>query len=440
MKSRRALPLIAVFAAAVAACSTTSSHGATGGTSSSSASQGATGSSASTGRGVTASEIRVGITFPDLTQLQKTLNVNGGSYPDAFNAVIDDINAHGGVNGRKLVPFIAPVNVVGTAGAAQACTKLTEDDRVFVVVGFFQAPDTLCYLKTHQTPLVGASLTAAQQVPGEAPWFNSLLADDHLVPKELQVFKQSGLFAGHKVAVVGEAADQSQMQTVVLPELRTLGVDVVQTAKEDAPSGDVQALDSQYQLISQKFQSAGADVVVAVGDSGANWPHALADNHSTYTPQLIATNENTLAGYTQNSNGYDPKTVKNAVSAISVPPPSIWWTDPALQRCVGIIKSAFPQDGINDPTTATSKTPQTWSAPESTCSTMALVVDILKAAGSTLDNQTFLTGGESLTNVTLPGSGGSLHFGAGHHDGNGPMFLYRWNDATNKFDVTTSNS
>jgi ABC-type branched-subunit amino acid transport system substrate-binding protein len=388
---------------------------------------------------VTKSDIRVGITYPDLTQLQKTLNVNAGSYPDAFNAVIDNINAHGGVNGRKLVPYYAPVNVIGTAPAAEACTKLTEDDKVFAVVGFFQAPDTLCYLKTHHTPILGASLDASQELPGEAPWFNTLLANDHLVPKELAAFQAAGLFSGHKVGVVGESADQQQMQQVVLPQLKTLGVDVVQTAVMDAPDGDTQALNAQYGLISQKFNATGADVVVAVGNAGANWPHALANNHSAYDPQLIATNENTLAGYTQNSNGYDPKTVKNAVSAISIPPPSIWWTDPAMQQCIGLIKAAYPQDGINDPVTANSKTPQTWSAPQTACDYMALFVDIVKAAGPTLTDQTFVTGGESLTNITLPGSGGALHYGPGHHDGDGPMFLYRWNDATNKFDVTASN-
>jgi hypothetical protein len=427
MNSRRALPLIAAFAVAVAACSTSSSKGA------------ATGS-APTSRGVTKSEIRVGITYPDLSQLQKSLNVNGGNYPDAFNAVINDINAHGGVDGRKIVPYIAPVNVIGTAPAAEACTKLTEDDRVFVVVGFFQAPDTLCYLKTHDTPIIGASLTATEEVPGEAPWFNNLLANDHLVPKELAAFKQAGLFSGHKVAVVGESADQPQMQQVVLPQLKSLGVDVVQTAIEDAPSGDTAAVYAQYGLIAEKFASAGADVVVAVGDSGANWPHALASNHSTYEPQLIATNENTLAGYTQNSNGYDPKTVKDAVSAISIPPPSTWWNDPVIVKCIGLIKSAYPQDEINNPTTANSKTPQTWVAPQTACVEMALFVDIVKAAGPTLDNQTFLTGGESLTNVTLPGSGGTLHYGPDHHDGDGPMFLYRWNNATSSFDVTASSA
>jgi hypothetical protein len=68
------------------------------------------------------------------------------------------------------------------------------------------------------------------------------------------------------------------------------------------------------------------------------------------------------------------------------------------------------------------------------------LVKILTAAGKTLNNASFLTGGESLSDITLPGTGGALSFGPGHHDGNGPMFLYEWQVATNSFKVTQANS
>jgi ABC-type branched-subunit amino acid transport system substrate-binding protein len=418
-------------AVALAAGCSSSAHSASGG---------AVGNSSRNSTGVTSTSIRVGITYPDLTQLQKTLNVDGGNYRDAYLTVINDVNAHGGIKGRKIVPYFAPVNVIGTAPAATACTQLTEDDHVLVAVGFFQAPDTACYLKTHDTPIIGASLDASQEVPGEAPWFNNLLSNDHLVPKELQIFNNQGIFGGHKVAVVGETADQQQMQQVVLPELKTLGVNVVATATEDSAPGDTAALDAQYNLIGQRFKTSGADVVVAVGDSGANWPAASGRNHSTYQPRLVATNENTLAGYTMNSSGYVPGGVKDAVSAISIPPASAWWNDPAMQQCIGMIQKAYPDDQIANPVTSPSKTKETWVAPQTACSQIPLLVKILTAAGNTLNNASFLTGGESLSNITLPGSDGTLSFGPGHHDGNGPMFLYEWQVATNSFKVTEANT
>lgn len=426
---RKALAVLLIAAVALTSCSTKSKSA--GGTSTVPG-QG--------GQGVTSTGIRIGITYPDLTELQKSLNINGGDYKVAFTTVIDAINAKGGINGRKIIPFIAPVNVVGTAAGAAACTQLTEDDHVFAVVGFFQAADTACYLKTHAVPIVGVSLTAAQELGDKAPWFGTLLSDDHLVPKELATFNQQGVFTGHRVAVVGTTADKPVMDGVVLPELKTLGVNVVQTAVEDSPVGDNAATNQQFGLIAQKFSADKADVVVAVGNASANWPQTLQSNHSTYLPRMVAATYLSLNSYTTGKGGYDPGAVKDAVTATNQPPADVYWNDPAMKSCVAMIQAAEPNAPINSPIGATSKTPVTWSAPQTACGDMALLADIIKAAGPTLNNQTFLQGGESLTNITLPGSGGPLHFGPGHHDGDGPMFIYTWNDSTNSFLVTAANS
>ena len=55
------------------------------------------------------------------------------------------MNAKGGINGRKIVPVFEPIDPIGTTPAATACTALTEDDKVFAAIGFFQPADTACY-------------------------------------------------------------------------------------------------------------------------------------------------------------------------------------------------------------------------------------------------------------------------------------------------------
>jgi hypothetical protein len=62
---------------------------------------------------------------------------------------------------------------------------------------------------------------------------------------------------------------------------------------------------------------------------------------------------------------------------------------------------------------------------------MALFTAIVKAAGKTLNNQTFQKGGRSLTHVTIPGGGGTFNFSGGHNDGNGPVFVYTWSPSAN---------
>ena len=99
--------------------------------------------------GVTANSIKVGIVWVDLSSLVSILHINEGDFPKAYQAIIDDINAKGGIHGRKLVATIVGVNPTSQSAADAACTKLTQDDKVFVAVGFFLADNVLCYVNTN---------------------------------------------------------------------------------------------------------------------------------------------------------------------------------------------------------------------------------------------------------------------------------------------------
>ena len=64
-----------------------------------------------------------------------------------------------------------------------------------------------------------------------------------------------------------------------------------------------------------------------------------------------------------------------------------------MKRCIATIHAAEPGATINDPVTATASTPVTWTAPELACQQVALLADIVKAAGKTLNVKTFGKGG-----------------------------------------------
>jgi ABC-type branched-subunit amino acid transport system substrate-binding protein len=389
-----------------------------------------TAGAAQSGQGVTSSTITVGITYPDVAAISNLINVDPGNYVAAYTTLINQINAAGGINGRKIKADFVAVDPLGTAGAATACTQLTEDDKVFVAIGFFQQVDVACYLETHDTPIIGASLTAQQAAAARAAWFNNMISDSDLIPKEMAIFKQEGVFNGAKVGVVGTSADSVEM-ALVGPELKKLKVDVVQTAVNSVPDTDTTAQVAEYQSIAEKFQSSGVNLVVAVGNSGNGWPSGLQQNQSTYMPRFIATDYTDLDAYVSNKAGHSNAILKNVLTAGPIPPPATIWDDPAMKKCVATIKKANPTDNINNPVTATSTTPVTWTAPELACSQMALLTDIIKAAGKTLNNQTFLKGGQSLTHVTLPGGGGTFNFSDGHNDGDGPVFVYSWSPSAN---------
>ena len=392
---------------------------------------------AESAQGVTRTTIKVGITYPDIAALKGIINVDPGNYQVAYTTLINQLNAKGGINGRKIVPVFAAVNPVGTAGAATACTKLTEDDKVFAVMGFFQQVDTACYVQTHDVPLIGASLTAAQTAAAQAPWFNFAISSNDLIPKEMAIFKQEGAFGGKKVGVVSTSADSVET-SLVLPALRQLHADVVQNAVNSVPDTDTAAQVAEYGTIAQKFQSSGVNLVVAVGNSGNGWPSSLQQNQSSYSPRFIATDYTDLNAYTANKAGHSNTILKDVLTAGPQPPAKVWWNDPAMKSCVAAIQKAEPSAVINNPVTATSSTPVTWTAPQTACQQLALFTDIVKSAGKTLNNATFKKGGQSLTHVTIPGGGGTFNFSGSHNDGNGPVFVYTWSPSANNFVLKTT--
>ena len=112
---------------------------------SSTAQQSATPSSPSTpdtSPGVTADAIYVGVPYPaDADEANKAIGGGGvtvGNPKANAQILIDDINAAGGVAGRKLVPVFHAIPTTGSASAdalEQAeCTKLTKDNKVFAVL------------------------------------------------------------------------------------------------------------------------------------------------------------------------------------------------------------------------------------------------------------------------------------------------------------------
>ena len=428
MRKHLVLTVAALTLVGLTACSTksNSSGGGPSGTSS-------TPASTKLGQGVTADSIKLGITYVDLAAIRNVINLDQGDFQKAFNAVIDNVNSNGGVNGRKIVPVYAAINPLGSAPAAAACTKLTEDDKVFAVLGFFQTPDVLCYVKTHDTPIFGTSLTPDQAAVAKQPAFDMALSPEHLADKSIPTFAKQGVFTGHKIAVVGATADETVMNDTIIPALKKENVNIVQTAINDTPTTDVPAGYAKYNVIAQKFQSAGADVVVAVGTAGDSWPRALQVNHSSYRPRLIATDWKNLAAYAQDKQGHDESILKNALGADSAPDDVDTWNEANMQKCAAIVKSANPSEQINDPNTATTNTANTWVSVENACRYVNLFVALAKVAGSTLNNDTLLHAGNTASNVTVPGQLSPLNYSPNYHDGNGQAYIYTWNTSTDKF-------
>jgi hypothetical protein len=384
---------------------------------------------AATTQGVSASTIRIGIPYVDFAAVRAIgVNLDPGNYSDAYNALIANMNAHGGILGRHIVAYLVAVNPVGVAPSATSCTQLTQDDQIFVSIAPLM-PD--CYLADNVPTINGSGLEQKTASSGEAPNFTLTPPSSAYDPLQLSVFSKLGAFKGKKVGLFGgDTSDKAEI-AIVDAALKKLHVDVIETAIDAAPEGDDPAAYAQAAVIADRFQSAGVNEVVAVGDGSATWPDALNANQSSYNPPWVATNSADLNGYLEGAN--NPTYVKNMLTSTSIAQPLSVWGSPAVQSCVRVIRRAFPADAIAaPPQIVTSKSLQvtTYAAPITACQNLALLATIAEHAGRKLTESSFTRAGENLRNVVLPGVPSPVSFGPGRAYALGAVYVGHYDVAT----------
>ncbi len=370
-------------------------------------------------QGVTSTTIRVGIPYVDLSAVRQFgITLDQGSFPDAYHALIANVNAHGGIDGRKLVPYLVAVNPVGNAAAATACTQLAEDDEVLVAIAPQQ---TDCYTQQHGIPTIAGSFENGQADAG-APNFSLQPPAAAYDPLQLSVLARQGVFKGKHVGLfAGGATDDDELH-VVEAELKSLRVPVTLSAVDSAAAGDEAASNQLVPLIVQRFKAAGVNEVVAVGTGATVWPESLENEQSTYSPPWVATNEGALATAVS-GNSVTPTYLKNVVTTSPVPSKYQTWQSPAVQECYRIVRKAYPEDTITPPSSLQSGSDQTSYAVESACTNLALLTAILKEAGKNLTRTSFAQAGYKLRNIPIPGSGTPISFASARSYPIGGVYL-----------------
>jgi hypothetical protein len=393
----------------------------------------AVGASGPPSQGVTATTIRIGIPYIDLSAVRKFgIKLDQGDYTDAYNAVIADLNAHGGVDGRKLVPYLLAVSPVGTAPAATACTQLDQDDKVFVAIAPFEPS---CFLQ-QGVPTISGSY---QEGPasGVAPNFTLTPPQVAYDPVQLKLFAHENVFKGKKVGIfAGQTTDAPELH-VVESTLHSLHVPIVATAVDSGASGDQAAINQQANIIAQHFQTSGVNEVVAVGEGSLVWPDSLQANQSTFHPPFVATNEGTIETAVLAAS-ISPTYLRGVLTSSPVPSNYQIWHTPFVQHCDKVVHKAYPSDKITPPTNPISGSDQTFFSVEAACINMALFTTIAKAAGKNLTTTSFEKAGYALRNATIPGSAAPVSFGPGRSYPLGPVIVVTYNPAKNVLDFANS--
>src|SRR5262245_53436015 len=419
---RRARPAAVAIAVAllIGAC--------TSGDDDTTASQTETTAAAATGPapGVTDDTIKVGVTYVDTQALVAAgLHYDLGDHQAVYQALFDDINDQGGINGRQIEAVYAPIDPVSTSPAEEKCVQLTEDEDVFVITGFFLADAVVCPVATHATAVVGGEMTPERLKQAKAPWI-TWLPDTDQPEAVLRKFDDEHLLDG-KVAVWASVRDKAEVDQHIVPTLKELGATPVAVASAVAPPDYQAAQRTETMTFAEKFKAAGADTVVLVGASGQGWP-TIMQSDTSYRPKLLFTDVIGLNGFATNGATTDTSVLKGAVAGGGYGPDQARFEEPEMQRCISTLEKAgidtpAPKDVGSDPAN------QPYQAAFQACPDVALLGATLEAAGKNLNYGTFAAAMDGLE-LTIPGDPTRRTYGqAPHADGDPSVYLFTWDQS-----------
>jgi ABC-type branched-subunit amino acid transport system substrate-binding protein len=363
--------------------------------------------------GVTKDEIKVGITYPDLDAIRSVTNTNHGDYEKAYRAVIDDLNEKGGINGRKLVPVFAKIDPLGTTPAQEACVKLAEDEKVFAAMSFFNAEAPLCFVDSHDTPILGGQTTEAYLKQAKAPWV-TLESGAELGPRQIDALAKSDALEG-KLGIVGIADEKaSQLDGVVVPALKRNKLKGT-SAIIDAPSSDPVLSVQQATTIMERFETDGVKTVLLVGGAVNSVVNALSK--IDYRPNLVATNARNLASAASNP-ATDPSVLKTALAADA----GFVFDQPAMKQCFKVVEKATGHKIVID---VPQGEPQYRVSAQTACEYVSLFSILAEAAGKNLTVGSFGKAIENTKTVDVTGLG-SMTYDPKTHTYSLPMFTYTY--------------
>ncbi len=384
--------------------------------------------------GVTDDSIKIGVTYVDVEALKAVgLDYNLGDYEGTYNALAAVVNEAGGINGRKLELVFGKVDPTAPESAEAECLRLTEDEDVFIMTGYYRDDAALCVLDTHATAVVGGNMNPARVAAAKAPWV-SPDADSDVPAAIVKAFADDGLLAG-KVGLFGHVSSQSEIDQVVAT-LKGLGVTPVETGIADAPTDDTAASEAAVKLIAEKFKSSGVDTVLAVGGPGAQWPTNM-DDDSSYRPKLLFTAYNAPLAFAASAASGDLSILDGSLAGGLYGPEQARYEEALMTECIAIIEAA----GIPTPspdTTSGEQGDQPYYAALQACPNMVLILSLLERAGEKLNYGTLAAAIDGLE-ITIPGDPAPRTYGpAPAGDGDPAAFLFKWDTASQALVVADS--
>ena len=389
-------------------------------------------------RGVTADAVKVGVPLLDFKAIEQYVDFKRPDGKTVYQTFVDYYNAHGGINGRKIDPVYEVYNPVDSAAALAVCTRFTEDEEVFAVVGIFYdiggAGDAqLCVTREHETILVGTDLS--QDWIDKAP--PGLLVTDAVTPERtlsalMSALGQAETLRGQKVGVLADGVTQARAKDVVSPALSDQGAERGTLAVLDIVGEDTAAAQAQLDAYVERWRTEKIDALIMVGEKvaakqfvekiKASLPDLLLIADSGTSVETAATDE-TAAG--RDPNPYEGALAIGGLNSTD----GEQIKDPGMQRCIKIWESAHPELKAIDPMLrkpgSDGKRLETYEAVQDACTQFEVFRQIAERAGSNLTNATWQHAVDTYGPIKLPATAYSS-FAKGKYDADDGFRLREW--------------
>jgi len=263
-----------------------------------------------TDRGVTKESVLLGWLAIDESAMAQgaSFGMTTPSYPggDFLEPFVKEVNAAGGINGRKLSAQVVTYNPLSMDDMQSACVKLGEDLKVFgAVTPFGYYGDAQVCLASKEIPTVTMNPASVDTLyRREKGWIRlTVMSKDRMLKNWVDWAVTSGLASGSKKIGVwwqDVPEDQAVVNDVLLPYMKSRGLNVASTFvfSSDNTRAPVESTSAVL-----RFKSANVDVVWPVGNYFVNTfflTQAKAqDFHPKYTASDFAqlSLDTTSSGY-----------------------------------------------------------------------------------------------------------------------------------------------
>jgi hypothetical protein len=321
----------------------------------------------------------------------------------AIHLYVNQINAAGGIHGRKINPIVVSFNPSNETEMRSLCKQWTQGSPpVFAVIdgiGTWTGDNELCITQEGHTPMIAAWTTTTNYTVSGSPYLWWTGADQAPVLKAtVQWGVSSGrLGRGKKVGVVvsDQAGDQTALHSYLLPDLKKVGI-TPQVYTVSAGLNETASTDSDAQLAVERLKAAGVQSVIPMLPENAFFPYIGAENQQKFFPQLLLSDYQSSIEvalglipqpYEQALNGQEGVTTETLGGFDDARPESKGGYDPGVRSCYATWHKFHPKPikGTTSFYIEEQGPIQAW------CTAIRLFAKAADDAGSHLDRRTFVT-------------------------------------------------